>query len=63
LASDGVAFRGPDVGDLLSIYETPSAGATPATNQTDEGGCHPNSEGERFLGKNLMRFEPFAGGG
>jgi hypothetical protein len=60
LASDGVAFRGPDLGDLLSIYETPSAGATPATNQTDEGGCHPNSEGEKFLGKNLLKFGPFA---
>lgn len=63
LAADGLAFRGPDIGDLLSIYETPSAGATSASNQTDQDGCHPNAEGERYLGRNLMKFGPFDGGG
>jgi hypothetical protein len=63
LAAEGVAFRGPDIGDLLSIYETPSAGATSATNQTDQDGCHPNTEGERYLGKNLLKFGPFASQG
>lgn len=59
LASDGVAFRGPNVGDLLSTAGTPSEGATSANTQTDGGGCHPNSLGERFLGKNLMKFPAF----
>jgi hypothetical protein len=61
LVHEGRALPGPDVGDLISVYKTPSVGATATNNETVEDGCHPNVErGEPKLGRTLLSF--FDGG-
>lgn len=59
MVSEGRASLGPDMASqqLLSIYQTPSSGATSTNNQTQSDGCHPNtSSGRAFLGKTLLSF-------
>jgi len=47
---------GPAVGSLLSIYQTPSDGATTSNNQTQSDGCHPNTAGSEHLGRAVHAF-------
>lgn len=56
LVSNQGLKAGPAVGSLISFYQTPSAGATAANNQTKDDGCHPNDAGEVYLGKALLAF-------
>jgi hypothetical protein len=56
LVSEGRAEAGPRLGQLRSVYETPSAGATAANNQTESDGCHPNQAGAEVLGRTLLAF-------
>lgn len=56
LVVEGLVLPGPDMGSLLSIYQTPSTGATNANNQTVQDGCHPNKAGKASLGQILLGF-------
>ena len=62
LVSEGLARRGPNVGELLSIYQTPSNRATSENSQTTVDGCHPNEAGQAYLGRTLMAFPAFSEG-
>ena len=56
LVSGGYALAGPDVGSIVSMYQTPSAGASAATNETETDGTHPNLAGQAHLGQALVAF-------
>jgi hypothetical protein len=56
LVAEGLVLPGPDMGSLVSSYQTPSAGATSANNQTAQDGCHPNKSGKSYLGQLLLGF-------
>jgi hypothetical protein len=60
LAREGHATRGPDLPDLVSTAQTPSAGATNAADEVEPDGCHPNEAGEKKLGQTLRDFAPFS---
>lgn len=57
LVSQGaVSAAGPAVGSLVSIFQTPSDGATTDNNRTVPDGCHPNAAGSKDLGHSLQKF-------
>lgn len=59
LVSEGRAKTGPDVGDLISDDQIPSAGATAQNTETVSDGCHPTTDvGEPKLGRELLKFFP-----
>lgn len=56
LATEGRVIREPDFPPLLSIYQTPSEGATPENNQTQLDGCHQNLLGQASDGNALKAY-------
>ncbi len=56
LVAEGRALPGPVLRPLVSIYQTPSAGATTKTNQTKKDGCHPNKANLKFQGQPVFDF-------
>jgi hypothetical protein len=56
LVAEGHVLLGPDMGSLISSYQTPSAGATLANDQTLPDGCHPNKAGKAYVGQRLLGF-------
>lgn len=56
IVATGEAGQGPVLGSLISRFPPPSAGATVANNQTVKDGCHPNVNGEMYLGGPLLSF-------